>query len=386
VFISDEQRRARLAIRHGLATPVATVEEAVRSVVCLHATEPASVYLAAAVRARCTREDIDAALFENRSIVKQLAMRRTLFAFPRDLLGAVWGSASARVTAQIGTRFAKDIELGGLTGDGAAWLTEQTAAVKAAIASQPCDTAQMRQAVPELDRRMVLAEGKAYESEVAVANRAITVMAADGSIVRGINQGTWRSSRPLWTLATDWLDEVPPVLNEAQGYRELIGRWLAQFGPGTEDDIVWWLGATKSVVRRALHDLEAIEVGTEAGPAYVLPDDAEPVTDPGPWAALLPVLDPTLMGWKQRDFYLGQHGGELFDRNGNGGTTAWWGGRIVGGWHQSPEGEVIVDLLKDVGAEGRAALESQAQWWNSWLGGEVVGSVYHSPLTRRQMR
>jgi len=386
VFISDEQRRARLAIRHGLATPVATVEEAVRSVVCLHATEPASVYLAAAVRARCTREDIDAALFENRSIVKQLAMRRTLFAFPRDLLGAVWGSASARVTAQIGTRFAKDIELGGLTGDGAAWLTEQTAAVKAAIASQPCDTAQMRQAVPELDRRMVLAEGKAYESEVAVANRAITVMAADGSIVRGINQGTWRSSRPLWTLATDWLDEVPPVLNEAQGYRELIGRWLAQFGPGTEDDIVWWLGATKSVVRRALHDLEAIEVGTEAGPAYVLPDDTEPVTDPGPWAALLPVLDPTLMGWKQRDFYLGQHGGELFDRNGNGGTTAWWGGRIVGGWHQSPEGEVIVDLLKDVGAEGRAALESQAQWWNSWLGGEVVGSVYHSPLTRRQMR
>ena len=105
MFISDEQRRARLAIRHGLATPVATVEEAVRSVVCLHATEPASVYLAAAVRARCTREDIDAALFENRSIVKQLAMRRTLFAFPRDLLGAVWGSASARVTAQIGTPF-----------------------------------------------------------------------------------------------------------------------------------------------------------------------------------------------------------------------------------------------------------------------------------------
>ena len=386
MFISDEQRRARLAIRQGLATPVASVEDAVRSVVCLHATEPASVYLAAAVRAKCTRADIDAALFESRSIVKQLAMRRTLFAFPRDLLGAVWGSASARVTAQIGTRLAKDIELGGLTADGAAWLTEQTEAVKAAIASQPRDTAQMRQVVPELDRRMVLAEGKAYESEVAVANRAITVVAADGSIVRGINQGTWRSSRPLWTLTTDWLDEVPPVLDEAQGYRELIGRWLAQFGPGTEDDIVWWLGATKSVVRRALHDLGAIEVGTEAGPAYVLPDDCEPVAAPAPWAALLPVLDPTLMGWKQRDFYLGQHGSELFDRNGNGGTTAWWDGRIVGGWHQSPEGEVIVDLLEDVGADGRAALESKAQWWNAWLGGEVVGSVYHSPLTRRQMR
>ena len=40
----------------------------------------------------------------------------------------------------------------------------------------------------------------------------------------------------------------------------------------------------------------------------------------GPGLALLPVLDPTVMGWKERDFYLGGHGPALFDRNGNAGT------------------------------------------------------------------
>ena len=89
---------------------------------CLHATEPASVYLSVFARADASRSDIDKALYEERSVVKQLAMRRTLFAFPRDLLPAVWGSASARVLGQLRTRLAKEVESNGLADDGAAWL------------------------------------------------------------------------------------------------------------------------------------------------------------------------------------------------------------------------------------------------------------------------
>ena len=68
----------------------------------LHSTEPATVYLS--VRARVdgvTVADVDRALYEDRTLVKQLAMRRTLFVFPRDLLPAAWGSASARVAATL---------------------------------------------------------------------------------------------------------------------------------------------------------------------------------------------------------------------------------------------------------------------------------------------
>ena len=72
---------------------------------------------------------MDRALYDDRTLVKQLAMRRTLFVFPRDLLPAAWGSASARVAATLGARLAKEVEKAGLADDGAAWLEEARAAV-----------------------------------------------------------------------------------------------------------------------------------------------------------------------------------------------------------------------------------------------------------------
>ena len=116
--ISDEQRRARLASRHGLAHRFDSVPEAVERMTCLHATEPASVYLSAFARVEASRADVDRALYDERSVVKQLAMRRTLFAFPRALLPAAWGSVSARVEAQLRTRLAKEVVSHGLDPDG----------------------------------------------------------------------------------------------------------------------------------------------------------------------------------------------------------------------------------------------------------------------------
>ena len=82
-------------------------------------------------------------------------------------------------------------------------------------------------------------------------------------------------------------------------------RWLERFGPGTLEDVQWWLGATKGHTRAALAEVGAVEVALEGGgTGWLLSDDLEPVTEVGPWAALLPTLDPTTMGWKSRDWYL----------------------------------------------------------------------------------
>ena len=64
--VPDAERRARLGIRHALASPVADTLAAARSVVCLHATEPASVHLAAWARAGASRSDVDTALYADR--------------------------------------------------------------------------------------------------------------------------------------------------------------------------------------------------------------------------------------------------------------------------------------------------------------------------------
>ena len=112
---------------------------------------------------------------------------------------------------------------------------------------------------------------------------------------------------------------------------------------------------------------------------WLLPEDLDEVPDPGPWVALLPVLDPTAMGWQGRDFYLGPHRSQLFDRNGNAGTSAWVDGRVVGAWVQDDAGAVQVRLLEPVSAAERRALDAEAARLTAWLDGFRVPMVYRSP-------
>jgi hypothetical protein len=381
-MITDAQRRTRLARRHGLAEPVRSVAAAASAMTCLHATEPASVHLAAHARCGASIAEIDRTLYDDRTVVKQLAMRRTVFAFPRHLLPAVWGSAAARVAAQQRDRLARDVVKAGLTNNGPTWVEVATAAVLAVLREQgPQTTMQLRAAIPVLAERLVVSPGKSYGGEFPIAPRVLTTLAASGAIVRGANEGGWRLSRPRWTLTADWVDVGPP-LPEAEGYAALVRSWLRTFGPGTEADITWWLGATKTAVRRALADVEAVEVALEHGTGWVLPDDLEDEKPVEPWAALLPALDPTTMGWKERAFYLGDHAERLFDSNGNGGPTAWWDGRIVGGWTQREDGTVVVVPAEELDRTATRALDEAAERLTDWLGGDVVKSIYQSPLVR----
>ena len=139
-------------------------------------------------------------------------------------------------------------------------------------------------------------------------------------------------------------------------------------------------------MRRALADVEAVEVLLDGGTTgWVLPDDLEATADPGPWVALLPALDPTTMGWKARSFHLGEHSEKIFDRNGNGGPTAWSNGRIVGTWCQRDDGEVEVVLAEEVPTAARRALDTKASELTAWLDGDVVRSIYQSPLARAHL-
>ena len=88
-------------------------------------------------------------------------------------------------------------------------------------------------------------------------------------------------------------------------------------------------GWGKSQLSRVLTELKPAEVDLDGVPGIALADDLDPVPDGEPWAALLPGLDSTPMGWQQRDWFLGQHGPRLFDRAGTsarpcGGTAGSW--------------------------------------------------------------
>ncbi|MEW9548732.1 winged helix DNA-binding domain-containing protein [Nonomuraea sp. NPDC050783] len=376
--ISGRQRRARLGVRHRLAVKAATPEEAAASVVALHGTDPPTVFLSAGARLAAPGPGpVERALYDDRTLVRMTGMRRTVFVVPAELVPMVHWSTMAPVARRERRSLMRTFGEGG-------WDETRIAAAEAAVLralarAGEASAEELGALVPELREQVKVAAGKPYEALVSLGSRLLPLMAMDGLLVRGRRAGgTWVSGKHLWGAAPEL-----PAMAVPEAQAELARRWLAAFGPGTEADLKWWTGWTLSEVRRAVSAVGAVEVELDEGPGLVLPDDLEEVPEPEPWAALLPALDPTPMGWQSRDWYLPpEHRAGLFDRNGNVGPTVWWNGRVVGGWAQRPDGEIVWRLLDDVGAQGRAAVEAEAAGLAAWLGGVRVTPRFRTPLER----
>lgn len=93
--VSVQQRRRLVMRRHHLAGDAGTPESAVRAVLALHATDPASMYLSVLARsASTTLGDVADAMYGRRSLVRWMAMRRTLFLFQADDIPLVQAAVS----------------------------------------------------------------------------------------------------------------------------------------------------------------------------------------------------------------------------------------------------------------------------------------------------
>jgi hypothetical protein len=379
-----EERQARLGRRHFLAAPAGDVTEAAGGLCGLHSSDPVTVYLSAWARVQgFTHDALEAALYTDRRLLRMLGMRRTMFVVPRDLAAVMDAACTRHLLAAERRRLVGMLEDQDLAENGDAWLAEVERATLAAIDRRGEATAmELRKEVPELQEQLVFGEGKKWGGTFGVSTRVLFLLATDGQIVRARPLGTWISSQYRWATTERWIGELPS-LDTAPARSELARRWLAAFGPGTELDLKWWTGWTVRDTRSALAAANAVEVALDGATGYVLPDDVDPVPAPSPWVALLPSLDPTVMGWKERRWYVGHHEPELFDRNGNAGPTVWVDGRIVGGWAQRPDGEVAVHLLEDVGAEAAAGVAEEAARLTEWLGDTRITPRFRTPVEKR---
>ncbi|MGV9305291.1 winged helix DNA-binding domain-containing protein [Nonomuraea sp. NPDC003727] len=377
--MTTAQRRARLGVRHLLAERGRSVEEAAGAVVALHGTDPATVFLSAAARTGTPGPGpMERALYEDRTLVRMTGMRRTIFVVRRELAPVIHHSSALAVAVKERRQLLQHVERGG--GFDGAWIARVEGQVLAALREHgEATAARLGELVPELREQIVYAPGKPYEARQGVGTRLLFLMAAEGLIVRqGRPAGSWVSGQHRWALAPEM-----PVLTVREAQAELVRRWLWSYGPGTEADLKWWTGWSLGDVRKALHAVGAVPVELDDGTTgHLLPDDLE-AGDPEPWAALLPALDPTPMGWQHRDWYLPrEHRAELFDRSGNVGPTVWWNGAVVGGWGQRGDGEVVWRLLEDAGSDARAAVERAATAVTTWLDGVTVTPRFKTPLER----
>jgi hypothetical protein len=384
-LIDVEERRARLVTRHRIAPAERGSEplDAVRAVVVLHSTDPVTVYLSVLARTEgVAPTDVERSFYDDRSLVRVLCMRRTLFAVPRELVPVVYAAATRAVAARERRRLEGFIRNSGISTRPGAWLTRASKAALSAVEELgEATTRDVVAAVPVLAKQLRFGAGR-WEVTQSAGARILPQLAMEGRLVRGRPRGTWVSGQYRWTTMASWLGEEVERLDPAAAQAELLREWLARFGPGTETDIRWWTGWTAREARAALATVPHREVDLGGSTGYVLEDDVESTPALQPSAALLPTLDPTTMGWKERDWYLGEHAGMLFDSNGNAGPTIWWGGRVVGGWSQRRDGEIVYRLLEDVGADAVEAVEAEAERVAAWLGDVRFSPGFLPPFQR----
>ena len=380
------ERRKRIGVRHGLGRSVGTVEEAAASVVGLHSSDPATVFLSARARVEGFEPgDLEEALYVRKTLVRVLGMRRTLFVVPRDLAPVMHEACTKALIPRERTRLIRMLEQQGLVrpGRGERWLDRVEAKTLAALRHRGEAAArELTAEVPELANKLVFGEGKTWGASVGVSTRVLFLLATEGRIVRTRPLGAWTSGQYRWSTTEGWLGGPLPPVDHEEACAGLLRRWLGRFGPATTTDIRWWTGWTARLTGQTLSAVGAASVRLGDAEGWVLPDDLEAVAEPEPWVAFLPGLDPTIMGWKERAWYLGRHETDLFDRNGNAGPTLWVNGRVIGAWGQTGAGEIRSKLHAHVDTEVRSMVERERERLQGWFGDVRIRTRFGTALER----
>ena len=383
--LDDAERRRRLVTRHRLA-PGGRCDDApaiVESLVALHSSDPATVHLSAAVRMkRPAIGPVEGALYDDRTLVRHHAMRRTMWVMTPDTARSAHAATTVKIARSQRKRTLEALAGSDGVDDPETWLDVATAEVHDLLVREGALSArEVGVALPHL--AIPIEFGSAANPATQNAHTKVLQGAGfDGVVVRTMPTGSWTSAEYRWSATDAWLD-APLVsdTSEADAAGELLGTWLPRFGPATETDIAWWFGWTKTLTRGALAATGAEPVVLESGaPAWVAPGDTGPTPDPGPTVRLLPGLDASAMGWKARDWYLDP--GLLprvVDRFGNIGPTILVDGRIEGGWAQRADGEIALDLPTTLDTERRNLLDEAVSEMVGILGDVVVRPRFPSP-------
>ena len=369
VRIDVDERRARLGERHLLLPRTRTddLPQLADDLVALHSSDPVTVFLSAMTRMiHPSIEAVEKALYVDRSLIRHHGMRRTLWVATPPVVRLMHAAATRDLLATERRRTGQLLARSGVD-DPARWLAEAEKLVLTDLREHGPSTArEIGQRSEALRQRLHLAPGKAYAAVQSAHTRVLYILGFDGKMLRG-QPSNWINGAYRYVDAESWLPGGLGDLDPRQAAGELADRWLQRFGPATTADLQWWMGWTMKRTRQALVDCGAVEVELDGAAGWLAADDP-PVGPTEPWVAVLPGLDPTIMGWKQRDWYLPSTSKEVFDSAGNGGPSLWVDGRVVGAWAQAKDGIIHTHYFERVASARRREIDKRHDQLKSWVG------------------
>ena len=392
VAIDAEERRVRLAERHLLlpSTRIDDLPQIADDLVALHSSDPVTVFLSAMARmAHPSLEAVEKALYTDRSLIRHHGMRRTLWVATPPVARLMHAAATRDLIAPERRRTCTLLAAAGVQSP-EQWLAEAEVQVLADLRKHGPSTArEIGQRLEPLRQRVQLAPGKSYAAAQSAHTRVLYILGFAGQMLRG-RPSSWINGAYRYADAESWLPGGLGELDPRQAAAELAGRWLRRFGPATTADLQWWMGWTVARTKQSLADCGAVQIDLD-GVAGWLAEDDPPVGPVEPWVAVLPGLDPTIMGWKQRDWYLPSTSLEVFDGVGNGGPSLWVDGRVVGAWAQTKDGTIHTHYFERVAAPRRREIDQRIDEMKSWIGNtrftiRFLGDIHARLLGTRTVR
>ncbi len=338
------------------------IVQVARDISGLHATGAKEPYLALFARTHnFNKELLDEELYVKKNLGKLRCMRGTLYILAKETIPIAFAATRALVE-KLSKQYA---EFRGITMSDYIGVSETI-----------MDTLKGRAMGP--------AEIKAQLGIKLHLPAILNLMCDQGLLMRVQSGDNWKARNYKYALFSEYFPDVDLLrFSEAEAITLLVEQYLASFGPATENDIVWWLGLNKTKVRVALDNMgnKVVKLSVEGLPGVFLSlgSGLEMMKSLGfegkPVVNLLPQLDPYIMGYKQRERYLGQeHYDRVFDRSGNATSTILIGGRIVGVWDFSKNAEphVKIYLFEEAKDEVMQCLYSKSQEMGRFIAGKEV--------------
>jgi hypothetical protein len=134
----------------------------------------------------------------------------------------------------------------------------------------------------------------------------------------------------------------------------LVERYIKAFDPVTEEDIAWWTGFTKTIMKEALAKIEKkllyVKINDANGEYLTLTSDYKQLVKFKSWttpsALLLPYEDPFTKGYKLRERLVDKEHEKKVYIEGGVQPTILVNGKVVGTWNRNiEEGKGPIKLL-----------------------------------------
>ena len=333
--------------------------------------------------------EVEAALYEERSLVKPMAMRRTLFVVTRDLLPAVAGQAGRRVAEAERRRLAK--EAGELSGSSATdGSRRRRGEIVACLTGRELSARELRAALPHLGGTFTAAPGTKWSAEVPTISRLLTVLTAAGRRRAGPQR------RPLAQLPA--AVDVDGELARRRADTHRARRRVRRDRPALAVDVRARDGGRSRLVAR---------VDEDRGPHGAVRSSTR---SPSSWrtgrrGGCCPTTPRTWRrrrassrGWRccrrsTRRRWAGGSGRSTSTRRTRrtcstrpataGRRCGWTAGSSGAGCRTNASGSRLV-LIEEVSRDTRRLLDAEAARLDEFLGGEHITNVFASPQMKRQ--